>query len=79
MKDFIFISFCSALTTREAKACVSYHIFQKDDKRRGAGDVEEDPGSQGIQYQGDYKEDAVQAGEHHGCHTGVPDTLDGSV
>lgn len=38
---------------------MSYHIFQKDHKCWSAGDAEEDPCSQGIQYQGDYKEDTI--------------------
>jgi len=58
---------------------MTYHIFQKDHKCRGAGNAEEDPCSQGIEYQGDDKEDAVQIGEHRGCHTGIPNTHDRSV
>lgn len=58
---------------------MSYHIFQKYYKCWCAGDVEEDPCSHGIQYQGGYEEDAVQKGENHSCHAGVPNAFEGSV
>ena len=43
----------------------SHHILEVHHKRGGTGDVEEDPGGQGVEHQGREEEQAVQAGEDH--------------